>query len=118
MGSFIIALCRFAQLILGYLARQAHEQHNAVMEALAKCLACVIECFKRTMEFLNKNAYIDIAINSNNFCSAAWHAFTAVVTNGGKYAYLNGACEVIKYMGLFLITLSGIAVAYFGSTCG
>lgn len=117
-GSFIIALCRFVQLILSYLARQAKQEGNKIMELLAKCLICVVECFKRTMEFLNKNAYIDIAINSNSFCTAAWHAFTTIVTNGGKYAFLNGACAIIKYIGLFTISLAGVAVVFFGSSYG
>lgn len=118
LGAFIIAVCRFVQMILSYLAKQAKEEGNKVFEMIAKCLICIIECFKRTMEFLNKNAYMDIAVNSNNFCAAAWNAFTTIVTNGGRYAFLNGACEVIKYMGIFLISLAGIAVAYFGSSYG
>jgi uncharacterized protein YggT (Ycf19 family) len=114
-GSFIIALCRFAQFVLGMLAKQAHEEHNAVMEALAKCLACVIECFKRTMEFINKNAYIDIAIHCNNFCPAAWEAFKLILSNGGKYMFLNAACEVIKWFGLFVITVACIVMSYFAT---
>lgn len=111
-GSFIIAFCRFVQFVLGMLAKQAHQEGNAVMEALAKILACIIECFKRTMEFLNKNAYIDIAIHSNSFCHAAWEAFTKIVTNAGKYGFLNGATEIIKVIGLFVITLEGILFSF------
>jgi hypothetical protein len=111
-GSFIIALCRLIQFILSYIAKQAHEEGNAALECLAKVLACVIECFKRTMEFLNKNAYIDIAIHSNSFCTAAWNAFTKIVTNAGKYGFLNGATEIIKWAGMFLITLVGVVVSW------
>lgn len=106
-GSFIIAACRFIQFVLSMMAKQAKEEGNAVFEAIAKCLICVIECFKRTVEFLNKNAYINMAIHSTSFCHSAWDAFAKILINAGAYSILNGAAEIVKWLGIFLIALVG-----------
>ena len=67
IGSFTIALCRLFKLVLGTVAQNAKGNGNRVLACIASCLGCITECFQNCMEFINKNAYIDVAINSTNF---------------------------------------------------
>lgn len=116
VGSFTIAVVRLAKLALGALAAHAKGSGNKVMECVAKSLGCIIECFQNCMEFLNKNAYIDIAINSNNFCMAARHSFDFMLRNAGEIVVLNGSCLVFQVIGvLSVMGLTGTG-AYAGLT--
>lgn len=106
-GAAVIALCRFVRLILGYFARASEGQGNPVAAAVAKCLVCCVSCFKRFMEFISKNAYIDVCITSSSFCVAAKHTWDFVLKEGGKVALLNGACFIFEILGAFAISCSG-----------
>merc|ERR1712137_739775 len=102
MGSFLIAVCRFVKLILGYIAKQAKAQGNQALACIASCLSCCVDCFQRFIEMLNKNAYIDIAINSNTFCTAAKASLEFMIKNAAQVGILSGAC--------FCFVAAGVAV--------
>lgn len=103
-GSFIIATCRFVRAVLAFLARQAGKDGNTLVKCLLECCMCLITCFQKTMEYINKNAYVDVAIFSNNFCTAAWRAFTFITEAGPTILVLNAACCVFMYAGIGCIT--------------
>jgi len=111
-GSFIIAVTRLIRVILGFIAKQARSQDNYAVECCAKILMGCVSCFQRCMEFLNKNAYMDIAINSTSFCYAAWNAMTIIFKNFPTIALLNGACWVFQLAGVGSITGLGTYFTY------
>ena len=43
---------------------------------ILKVCQCCLWCFEKCMKFLNRNAYIEVAIYGYNFCKAARKAFT------------------------------------------
>jgi len=61
------------------------------------------------MEFIDKNAYIDVAINSNNFCMAAKHAFEFMFQHPGEIVLLNGSCLIFQVIGV--LTVMGLTGA-------
>jgi hypothetical protein len=109
IGSFSIACARMAKVILGGLSAHAKGSGNKVMECAAKGLGCIVECFQNCMEFIDKNAYIDVAINSNNFCMAAKHAFEFMFQHPGEIVLLNGSCLIFQVIGV--LTVMGLTGA-------
>eukprot|EP00927_Polykrikos_kofoidii_P008087 TRINITY_DN13345_c0_g2_i1.p1 TRINITY_DN13345_c0_g2~~TRINITY_DN13345_c0_g2_i1.p1 ORF type:complete len:694 (-),score=111.93 TRINITY_DN13345_c0_g2_i1:216-2039(-) len=105
VGSFLIATCRMARLILGFIAKQSEAAGNGALACIAKALMCCVDCFKRFLEYINKNAYIDVAINSNSFMTAAVNSFQFIMKQGVSIVFLNGACTVFVLAGVSLITL-------------
>merc|ERR1719426_446670 len=99
----MIALCRFVRLILLIVEQSAKAEGNPALAWLAKILACCITCFKKFFEFVNKNAYIDVCITSNNFCGAAIDVMGFLATQGAAIGVLNGACTIFSIGGTFLI---------------
>merc|ERR1719191_1348189 len=111
-GAALIAICRFFRLILGYIAKQSEAGGNPIAALVAKCLICCVTCFQRFMEFINKNAYIDVCITSSSFCVAAKHTWDFVLKEGGKVALLNGACFVFEILGAFAISCAGALATF------
>lgn len=105
-GSFLITVCRALRIILGYIARQAKAGGNRVAELIATACMCLITCFQKYLEFINKNAYIDICISSSSFCTAAMHAMGFMASEGGKILILMGAMAIVTVTGVLAITLS------------
>jgi len=117
-GSFIIAVTRLIRLVLSQIVKQAKGDGNAALACVAAALGCCVYCFQKCMEFINKNAYMDIAVNSNNFCTAAYNAFWFIVKSMPEIATLNGACWIFMLAGVGGITgcscyVCFISVGYF-----
>jgi len=103
-GAAIIAVVRIIRAVLMYVAKQAEADGNAALACLAKCLVCCVTCFKKCLEFLNKNAYMDIAMRSSWFCFAAKKALSTILSEAPLMAILNGACWVFQLVGFGVIT--------------
>lgn len=106
-GGFLCFICRGIQLFMGLIAWAGHANNQ-----VARICLCCLACFTKTVEHLNKNAYVEIAINSTNFCASARKAWAAVVHNGGKFAVLHGAATFLKWIGIFAMTLVGAGAAH------
>jgi len=104
LGSLLIAFLRFIRMVLAYLASTAQAQGNCVGACIAKCCVCFISCFKNFIEFLNKNAYMDVAITSEGFCASAVRAMEIIGSEVPAVALLNGAQVIFQIAGMGIIT--------------
>lgn len=111
-GSLIIAIFRLVRAILAYMARQAGEDANPVVKGTLACCQCCLACFQQCIEFLNKNAYMDVAINSTDFCHAAKNALQIIAGMMPELAILNGATNIVFIAGLGAITTAGCFVTW------
>merc|ERR1712066_826308 len=80
---------------------------NPVGSCLAKVCVCCLWCFEKCIAFLNKNAYMDIAITSSNFCPAARRAMQVILENVAAIAILNGVVTIVFYLGVSTVTCLG-----------
>jgi len=115
-GSFLVAVTRLLRVIMSFIAKQARDQGNAVGAAAASCCTCCLTCFQKTIEFLNKNAYIDIAVNSNGFCHGARNALWTIAHNLPAIGILNGATWIIQLACIGSITSFSTWMVYLGLT--
>lgn len=80
---------------------------NRVLNILMKVLSCILWCFEKCIRFLNKNAYIQIAINSEHFCVAAREAFIIILRNPIEFALVHSFGEAFMFIGkVFIASLS------------
>jgi hypothetical protein len=113
-GAALIAVVRLISLVLSYIAKQA-EKENAALACVAKAMLCLVQCFKRCLEFLNKNAYMDVAYRSSWFCTAAKNALKMIMQEATLMALLNGACFIFQIAGGLIISLVAGYTAYIGA---
>ncbi len=55
------------------------------------------------MQFINKQAYIQIALRGKNFCMAAKDGFEIAWSNPIRFAVVNGVGEIIMFLGKLMI---------------
>lgn len=81
-----------------------------MLEYVLSAAQCIVGCFERIVKFINKNAYIQCAISSNNFCTCCKDAFFIILQNAFLFAIANTIGEVFIYVGKFFIaTLTTVA---------
>merc|ERR1719382_2146136 len=82
---------------------QAKAQGNKVMEIICKIFAYCLWCFEKSVKFLNKNAYIQVALMATNFCVSAKNAFWLIARNAIRFGVLGSLGFIVHFIGKYLI---------------
>lgn len=100
-GSFLIAVVRIVRLLIWYIRKRASGTTNKVkaVRYILDCLACCMACLDRLVNWMNKNAYIHIAINGTSFCKAAHSAFQLIARNALRLLAVNFVAEYVLMLG-------------------
>jgi hypothetical protein len=105
-GAAIVALFEFLSALLQFLQRRNEEMgDNKVVEVVLSCVEVLCCCLKGFVEYINKNVYIDIAINGdNNFCTAIRAVMETTLRYGAAMMILNGATFIFQLVGTLVIS--------------
>jgi len=112
-GALIIAIVRAFRMALAYAAKISEDTGNILGACVAKVFLCCLTCFQRCLEFMNKNAYMDVALNSANFCTAAKRSMTVLSGEATAVTALQSACWMFQLAGLGMITGIGTLLFWF-----
>lgn len=115
-GSLILAIVWTIKYILLYIQNKIKQtgasQNSKVVEWFLKILTCYVLCFERFIKFLNKNAYIQIALNASSFCGAARDAFFLILRNAARFLAVGSIGNVFMFLGKWVITLGASYAGY------
>jgi hypothetical protein len=103
LGSLIVAIIQLVKYYLEYLAEQQKKAKNKLMELVFRVLAYVVWCVEKCVKFLNKNAYIQIAILGKKFCWAAKDAFWLIFRNAARIAVCTMIAPFVRKFGVLFI---------------
>jgi len=115
-GSLIIAIIRFIMVIVSYIRYQLETGTTGKNSKITKCYKCILDCclcclgcYEKCMEFINRHAYIQIALRGKNFCTSAFDGFAIVIRNLGRWSILGVIGGVFNLIGkLFIAALTGL----------
>ena len=116
-GATIIAIIRFLMFFVEYVKRQMEKSTGKTKGKCFKCIFCCIECClaccNKIMEFINKHAYIQIALKGDSFCTAAWEGFGLIIRNLGRFSTLAVIGGIFSIIGTIFITVGSCIIGYF-----
>jgi len=112
-GAVVIAFIRVLRMALAYVGRESSASGNCCSACLAKVAFCCLTCCEGCLQFLNKNAYMDIALHSSTFCVAARRANALIAGEVTALGALEGACWIFQIGGLGAITGLGALLTFF-----
>merc|ERR1712167_243553 len=79
-------------------------------------LFCVIDCYmwcvEKCMKFINKNAYIQIAIFGCSFCTAAKKAFFLILRNIGRIGTVAMVSSFVLLIGKLAVPIAATFIFY------
>lgn len=64
-------------------------QDNDIIHFIYKCVKCLFSCAERFLRFITKNAYIQIAIYGDPFCTSARRAYDLLMRNVVRVGTVN-----------------------------
>uniref|UniRef100_H3CZD2 Choline transporter-like protein n=1 Tax=Tetraodon nigroviridis TaxID=99883 RepID=H3CZD2_TETNG len=105
-GSLILSVVQMIRVVLEYLDRKLKGSHNACSRFVLCCLKCCFWCLEHFIRFINRNAYIMIAIYGKNFCTSSKDAFFLLMRNviRVRWAVLDKVTDFLLFLGKLLIS--------------
>jgi hypothetical protein len=109
MGALLIAVVRAMQVVLWPAQKAARrgEGKNPSCECLVTCLTFCLDCFKKSLEFINKMAYVDVAVHSSSFCHATTKVHGFITSDAPVIAMLNSWTWVVQVACVLSISSMG-----------
>uniref|UniRef100_A0A671W4X1 Choline transporter-like protein n=1 Tax=Sparus aurata TaxID=8175 RepID=A0A671W4X1_SPAAU len=111
-GSLILTLVQVVRIILEYIDHKTRSAQNPCARFLMCCLKCCFWCLEKFIKFLNRNAYIMIAIYGKNFCVSAKNAFMLLMRNIVRVVVLDKVTDLLLFFGKLLV-VGGVGVLSF-----
>ncbi|XP_071330664.1 choline transporter-like protein 2 isoform X4 [Trachinotus anak] len=115
-GSLILSIVQIIRVLLEYLDHKLKGAQNKFAKFLLCCLKCCFWCLEKFIKFLNRNAYIMVAIYGKNFCTSARDAFFLLMRNMIRVAVLDKVTDFLLFLGkLLIVGLVGVFAFFFFS---
>jgi hypothetical protein len=111
-GALLIAIVQLIRIMLQYLKDRLKGAENRVARCLITCLQCCMACFQRFLEFINKNAYVMIAVYGYSFLTGARRGLALVAANPLRVATLMSISKLMLFLGKVFITFTTLAIAF------
>uniref|UniRef100_A0A4P6D6X4 Choline transporter-like protein n=1 Tax=Rhodnius prolixus TaxID=13249 RepID=A0A4P6D6X4_RHOPR len=105
IGSLFIAIFQFLRAILKAIESQAKDSKNGIVKCILKACQCCLHCFENILMYLTRNAYIEIAIYGQSFCSSGQQAFKVLVNNALRVAAINTVGDFVLLMAKVLVVI-------------
>lgn len=70
LGSLLLTIVEILRLLLWKLKKDAQQTQNKALQYLFACFQCIMTCIEKIVKFINRNAYIFIAISGKAFCAS------------------------------------------------
>lgn len=111
-GSILVSLVWGAKMTFEWVAKKIDEPENPLTRCLESCCRCCLDCFHRFIKFIDENAYIQIALTSDPFCTAAYSAFCLALKNSTTFMITNGIGTMMRFLGRVSICLANTFIGY------
>ena len=116
-GATIIAIIRFLMFFIEVIKKKLEKSVGKNQSKCFKCIFCCIQCClgccNKIMEFINKHAYIQIALKGDSFCTAAFEGFGLIIRNLGRFSMLALIGGMFSLIGTLFITVGSCIIGYF-----
>uniref|UniRef100_A0A673AFQ8 Choline transporter-like protein n=1 Tax=Sphaeramia orbicularis TaxID=375764 RepID=A0A673AFQ8_9TELE len=102
-GALILSVVQFVRVILEYVEQKLKGADNSLSRFILCCLKCCFWCLEKFIRYMNRNAYIMVAIYGKNFCTSARDAFFLLMRNVVRVAVLDRVTDFLLFLGKVLI---------------
>lgn len=105
-GSLILATAQFINWILEQAKKSNSE--NKLVKCIICCVQCCVRCCISMISFLNKFAYIHIAIHGESFCTSAKECYHLMERNMFSAVVIDYLSEFVLFVGKALGTAASV----------
>jgi choline transporter-like protein 2/4/5 len=112
LGSLIVALVQFVRYLFRKLEERLQKAGNPTSKWISRIIHCMLWIVEKIVKYINKNAYIMIAIRGKAFCPSAQEAFRLLVLNILRVGTINFIGDFVLFLGKICISLFATVICY------
>jgi len=101
-GSLLLAVVQFINFVLNQTKRA--NRTNKIIVFIISCIQCLLSCVQRVIKFVDRFAYIYIAMHGDSFCTSARNCFNLVSRNLFSAVVVDYLGEFVLFVGKLLGT--------------
>ncbi|XP_065351006.1 choline transporter-like protein 1 [Cloeon dipterum] len=110
-GSLLVAIVQFARVILQSVYNTLKTGEESTMKTnLTKACGCCLAIFEKFLSYINRNAFVEIALKSTNFLESSTRAISVIGSNALRVAAINSVGDFVLFLGKVAVTLSTMLV--------
>ena len=117
-GSFIMAVIQFIRAVVKYMEHKmkALKEKNMIISYVMYCVNCFLWCLQKIVQFINRHAYIVVAIEGLSYCQAAGKGVSIMGGNLMRVAAVNVIGDSFLFLGKIAVAAlcTLISVEIFG----
>lgn len=110
LGSLLVGFLRIFRVSFGLLAASAGNT-NSLCACVLRCCFCCIYCFEHFLDKLNKEVYMDVAVTSSSYVTAASRA-NQLMKEVPAIGALNNAQTILQICGVGLVVSVSVWLNY------
>jgi len=103
-GSLLIAIIQFLEFMVNKLKAEASITSNAAVKCGFRIIRCGLECIHGLLRWINKWAYIGIAIQGESFVTSAKNSFDLISRNSFSAVVVDILGDIVLLVGKLLGT--------------
>ncbi|XP_050442637.1 choline transporter-like protein 1 [Adelges cooleyi] len=112
LGSFIITIIQVIRAIINAFEDTVKKSDSEAAKMVYKAFKCCCHHIQTFLQYLTRNAYIEIAIYGDNFCSSGQQAFKMITSNVLRVSAINSVGDFVLFLGKVLVVTSTVLLGF------
>jgi hypothetical protein len=116
-GSFLIAVICMIRAVFEYIDSKMKNMNAnagvAAVQYLMNCVRCALDCCHRFVKYINENAYCQVVLTGESFCTAAVNGFLLIMKHSATFMFTRGIGGIFNLLGKLTISVLNCVCAYF-----
>lgn len=115
-GSFLIAVVCMIRIVFEYVERKMKGMNAdagvAPVRYAMSCVRCCLDCCHRFVKYINENAYCQVVLTGENFCTAAINGCLLIMKHSATFFFTRGIGGIFNLLGKLSVSVLNCVVAY------
>ena len=106
LGSVLVAVVQFIRAVLEYIDRKTKkmQEGNPILKYVMCCVKYCMWYLEKVLKYINRNAYILVAVKGYSYCYSAIHAIKLLIMNMARIAVINTVGDFLTWLGKIVVT--------------
>jgi len=113
LGSLFVAVVEFINFLVQKLDKKNAITNNPVLKCVLCFVQCFLSCFQGLVKFINRYAYIYIAMHGDGFCASARNCMDLISRNSFSAVIVDILGDVVLFAGKLLGTVGSTIFSLF-----
>lgn len=113
LGSLLIAVVQIIRVILTAIKSAIKDSKNDTVKSIYECFKCCFSWLESILQYLTRNAYIEVAMFGTSFCQGGQQAFRLLTANVLRVAAINSVGDFVLFLAKVLVVACTVFLGFY-----